>query len=312
MPAPGPSVTVVTVTYNSASTIGEWLRAIRPACASGLAECVIIDNNSTDTTAALVESQRDWARVVLTRENAGFGRGCNKGLALARARYTLLLNPDGQIDAGSLAELVRFMDAHPRVAICSPAIVEPDGGLQFVGSRATPALILREAFLGGSKRRHVRPGEAPFRTSWVCGAAMFVRTDAVRALGGFDPRFFLYFEETDLCRRAEEAGQEIWAVGTAVARHTNAVSAKTSKRRMYTDCIAEFYFQSRFYYLVKHWGWPIAAATELIELGAMGVRCGLMVLRGRDRGGFPVRWSSPILRQPKPVVPVASEAFMPE
>jgi N-acetylglucosaminyl-diphospho-decaprenol L-rhamnosyltransferase len=308
---PPPPVTVVTVTYNSQSTIGPWLDALEPAVRAGVCECVVIDNNSTDSTPAVLRERGSWARVWLTGQNVGFGRGCNMGLGLSRTRYTLFLNPDGHIGPEGLRAMADFMDAHPSAAICTPAIVEPDDGLQFVGSRTTPALLLREAFAGATPRRRVRPGEAPFRTDWVCGAAMFVRTEAVRALGGFDPRFFLYFEETDLCKRAEEAGHEIWAVGQAVAHHTNAVSAKTSKRRMYTDCIAEFYFQSRFYFLVKHWGWPTAAATEVLECAAMAVRCGVMVLRGKDPGGFPTRWASPMLSQPKPVAPSASETFTP-
>lgn len=94
------------------------------------------------------------------------------------------------------------------------------------------------------------------------GAVLLLRCAMLGEIGAFDPRFFLYFEETDLCRRASSAGWGIWAIGTAVADHLDAASAKSLQRRMFQTCIAEHYFRSRFYYLEKHFGWPAAVATE--------------------------------------------------
>ncbi len=294
-------VTVVIVTWRSASSIGDCLRPLREACAAGVCECVVVDNASPDDTRAILREHESWARIVDSGGNIGFGRGCNLGLSVATTPYVMFLNPDARVAAETIRTLERFMDQHERAAIAAPAIHEPDDAVQHVGVRTSPGVILREASGRPVLRTPVRPGAAPFRTDWVCGAAMFCRAETIRSLGGFDPRFFLYFEETDLCRRVEHAGMEIWAVGEAVAHHANAVSARAASRPMFAGCIAEHYFRSRFYYLSKHWGWFAAAVTELAEIGIMGVRAAIYSVTGRCGNRFAERMVGPVLRMPGPI-----------
>jgi len=306
-------ITVVIVTYRSASSICDCLRSLRAAHDAGVCDCVVVDNASPDNTRQLLREHETWARIVDSGGNIGFGRGCNMGLSLATTPYVMFLNPDAHIDAEGLLALERFMDEHPRAAIAAPAIEEPDNALQHVGVRTSPGVILREAFGRPILRTPVHPGGAPFQTDWVCGAAMFCRTDAVRSVGGFDPRFFLYFEETDLCRRLETERHEIWAVGKSVARHANAVSARAASRPMFAGCIAEHYFRSRFYYLCKHWGWLVAAATEIGEIAIMGVRALIYSVTGRCGNRYSARMVGPVMRLPdrvttSPATPITAGA----
>jgi GT2 family glycosyltransferase len=186
------------------------------------------------------------------------------------------------------------------VGLVAPAIQEGEH-VQEAGALTTPATILRQALgLRLRERRRIRPGEAPFATDWLCGALLLGRTGQLRELGGFDPRFFLYFEETDLCRRMLRRGLELWAVGEAVAVHEGGGSTARSRVDLVGGCIPEHFFRSRYYYLVKHWSRLIAVPTELAELTVLGVRWVLRRLRGRHVDDLRVRLRRPILRLPDP------------
>jgi N-acetylglucosaminyl-diphospho-decaprenol L-rhamnosyltransferase len=224
------SVTAVVVTYNSSPVVSSALASLKESFDSGLlAECVVVDNASADATAERVREDHAWCSVVCCTENLGFGRGCNLGIARAKTPYVLLLNPDATLPGAGLARLVEFLDRHPGAGAAAPAIREPDGKLQPAGGLLTPRALLREAVgMTAPGRRTIEPGEAPFRTSWVCGAVALLRRSMLEQLGGFDPRYFLYFEETDLWRRAQRAGWEIWAVGEATATPPKAASARSA------------------------------------------------------------------------------------
>lgn len=277
-------VTAVIVTYQSRETIGNTLDELLPAWDQGFCDCVVVDNASSDGTADFVRESYPWVRVVASAENLGFGRGCNLGFESVDTPYVLMLNPDACIDASALRILVEFMEARPRVGIAAPATVAGNGECQDAGLVLTPLGLVRAMLgLGGSHpdKKSISPGAAPFRTTWVCGAIMLIRSELFRKLRGFDPRFFLYFEETDLCLRAAAAGQELWVVGAATATHLVGASAQKTGAKLSmgsTGNIVEHYYPSRFYYLQKHFGWfpaigaeAVAAAVECLR----GVRAAL-------------------------------------
>lgn len=307
-----PRVCVVVVTYRSAETIGPTLDLLRRASDEGLCRVVIVDNQSPDGTRAVLGERAAWARVILNEENAGFGRGCNLGATAAREPFVLFLNPDAMMDSSAIECLVSFMESHEGAGIVGPATVKSDGELQRAGGMPSPWSVVRTAIRGRDlrqTRREIVPGSEPFRTDWICGAALMIRRDLFEQLGGFDPRYFLYFEETDLCRRAARRGAEIWAVPGAVARHEAGGSTRNETDRHYSGCIAEHFFESRFYFLRKHYGWIAAALAELGELGAMMARAivgrgARELLRRRLRG--PILHVPPI-RERRPVRPGVTE-----
>lgn len=270
-----PAVSIIIVTYHSRAVIGQALEAIGPSVDDGVAECIVVDNASPDGTADYIESEYPWVHLVRSPGNLGYGRGCNLGFEHADSPFVFVLNPDTAIEARALKILLEFADEHPRCGIAGPAIRESGAHLQAAGLMTTPMTTLRSAF--GSKRvfrdrRVIEPGAEPFRTSWVCGAAMLIRSSLFRHLGGFDPRFFLYFEETDLCRRAHAAGFEIWAVGEALISHVGGASAEASRKSERGACIVEYFYPSRYYYLCKHYGTPLAALTEALEATLLRIR----------------------------------------
>lgn len=195
------------------------------------------------------------------------------------------------------------MDNHHQAALLGPCIHEPNDTLQWAGGLPTPLDILKDATALGTPypgRREISPGCSPFKTDWLCAAIILVRMKALENVGYFDPRFFLYFEETDLCIRLLKSGWEIWATGEAEGFHQNAGCAVSSSRPMFNDCIAEHYFQSRFYYMVKHYGWFLAIFTDLAEYVVSPVRWLFSVLTKRTSSeSYVIRLRSPLLSLPK-------------
>lgn len=297
-------VTGVTVTYNSVRTLAPMLEAARRCHAEGVLDCVFVDNGSRDATGEVLQAESSWARVRLTGQNLGFGRGCNVGFAEVTSPYTLLINPDAVIEPEAIRTLKQFLDDHPKVGIVGPAVLEGEADqlvLQKTSARSTPLKIVLAAtplLARTQTMRDVVPGGEPFRTGWVCGAVYMIRTELLQKLGGFDPRFFLYWEETDLCQRAEDLGFETWAVGTAVARHIGGASSVEDGTRI-GGCIAKHYYESRRYYMVKHHGWLAATAAELLEAVLLGARSLLDAARGRGWGRIRPRLQVALLSQPR-------------
>lgn len=262
-------VTAVIVTYHSRQTISYALDGLKAACDAGFARCVVVDNQSADGTADYVAEAYPWVELVRSPNNIGFGRGCNLGFERVTTPYVLFLNPDASLDLDALRTMTAFMDAHPDAAICGPATESPDGSWVWSGKVLTPLGHVKSALQGGARalqHRAIEPGSAPSRTEWVCGAIMLVRSQMFRKLEGFDPRFFLYYEETDLCLRALRAGWQNWSIGEAVGKHIGRVSSKQAGSELSVGRngdIAEYFYPSQFYYLTKNFGWFSAVLAEI-------------------------------------------------
>lgn len=300
-PTRGPLVTAVIVSYRSKRTIGAALQALRPSKDAGVLEVVVVDNESTDDTVGYVREEFPWVKVIEADGNLGFGRGCNLGFEHADTPYTLFHNPDATLPAEALATLLDFIEARPEVGICAPSIREAGGLMQNAGVSLTPQGLLRETIglEGYSEMREIPSGGEPFRTNWLCGAMLLVRSEAFRRVDGFDPRFFLYFEETDLCRRIVGAGYELWAVGAARAEHECGASTKLLATSLVDQCASEHFYKSRYYYLIKHHGWLAATLAEVGALPLLGAREIARRIAGKGSdGAFKARLDAPILRLP--------------
>jgi len=116
-------------------------------------------------------------------------------------------------------------------------------------------------------------------------------------MNGFDPRFFLYWEETDLCKRVQDSGFEIWALGSALTSHVVGESSRSEGSRM-GRVLAKHYFESRYYYMVKHYGWPLATLAEVAEFMLQATESLVDVFRGRGYGRLRPRLQASLLSMP--------------
>lgn len=299
-----PRTTAIIVTFNSLATIDRALEGVREAFDAGELRVIVVDNASSDGSAEHVRRIHPWVQVVDSPGNVGFGRGCNLGVRHATTPYVLLLNPDAVLDRAGLEVLVRFMDDHPDCGAVGPAIKYPDGTLQHAGGLITPLGLVREALSRrpGGGRRAIVPGGEPFPTDWLCGAVFMTRLSLYRRLGGMDSRFFLYFEETDLCRRILRSGNSLWAAGRCIARHDGGSSAQSAGDLMDNGCLPEHFYPSRFYFLSKHYGFVRAALAEALAFVITFVPAMVRGVLRRRPGPLSQRLKGGILRLPRPAL----------
>lgn len=300
---PAPPVTVVIVTYLSEGVVGKSLSALRSGHDAGTLRCIVVDNASADGTADGVAREHPWATLIRSPRNLGYGCGLNLGVERVDTPHVLLMNPDVVIEPAAVSRLVRFLEENPRAGMVSPAIRRAAGNFQEAGGLPTAWTFLAKAagrHRPGPRQGPVLPGTPAFRTDWLCGAVMGMPTPLFRELGGFDRRFFLYFEETDLCRRILRAGRELWAVGEAEAFHaSNASARKVDPSLPSGGVLAEHYFRSRYYYLRKHHGPLAAASADAADLTLAALRdLGRALFGRRPKGEFRARLKSPIFSSP--------------
>jgi N-acetylglucosaminyl-diphospho-decaprenol L-rhamnosyltransferase len=222
-------LSVVVVTHNHADFIGTCLDALLPEAAAIGAEVIVVDNRSDDASAAIAASFAG-VRLMVAGRRQGFAANSNMGMAVARGRYLLLLNPDTEVMPGALAALVSFMDARPTVGLCGARLLYPNGDVQPSARRfPTPlaGLVRRtplRALLGGSRanRRHLMLDDdldEARPVDWLLGACMCVRRSALEQVGPLDEGYFLYVEDIDWARRMHEAGWEVYYVPQARIKH---------------------------------------------------------------------------------------------
>tara|TARA_R110002094_G_scaffold103895_2_gene103367 strand:- start:672 stop:1610 length:939 start_codon:yes stop_codon:yes gene_type:complete len=295
-------LTAVMVTYQSEATLGPALAALRQSYDLGLLRCVVVDNASQDDTPSLLGREGDWAKIQLETINHGFGRGCNIGFAHVQTPYTLFVNPDATVPPDAIRTMLAFLEANPHVGIVGPATRVGEEGsehYQHTGPRPRPLTLLQKQVgrFAPTDINPIEPGSDAFRTGWVCGAVLMIRTDLMRQLGGFDPTYFMYYEEMDLSACAEDLGYETWAVGAALAHHVGGASSTEDDGRVH-GCIASHYYESRRHYLIKHHGWLLATAAELAEASLLLLLTSIDLLRGRGLQRLRPRLQSAWFRRP--------------
>lgn len=236
-----PRLGAVIVNYNAGPDLGRALESIDRAT-GGSWQAVVVDNGSTDGSEAAAMAFPQ-VRLVRNSENVGFARGVNQAIRHCPADRILIMNPDCQLMPESLPPLMAVLDDDPRCAIVAPRVLDPDGSPQG-NARGDPDMLtglfgrssaLQRTLSGlDVARRNViaRSAEdASTTVDWVSGACMLARRDAVVSVGGFDERYFMYWEDADLCRRLRERGHTIRFAPAASAVHRVGQSSRTARAR---------------------------------------------------------------------------------
>lgn len=262
-------LSVIIVNWNVKALLRDCLHSVQAACRAApqiSAEIIVVDSASGDGSPQMVAAEFPQVRLLASDENLGYAGGNNAGAKMAQGRYLFLLNPDTVIAPGSLAQLVQFMDAHPQVGAVGPQLCWPDGSLQSSRRRfPTPGTLFWESTLLGQwfpGNRHIRyytcAGQSPDETrsvDWVVGAAIFIRRETWEQVGPIDADYFMYFEETDWCRRCANAGWQIYYLPTARVTH---FEGKSSEQALAARTLR---FQKSKIRYAKKWlggGWAVA------------------------------------------------------
>ncbi|HEV2703004.1 MAG TPA: glycosyltransferase family 2 protein [Steroidobacteraceae bacterium] len=298
-------VAVVIVTYRSALLTIEALRSVAmERTASGLSlRAIVVDNDSGDLPlikrAVEQNAWLPWVTLVPAPRNGGFAYGNNLGIARAYADavpdFIYLLNPDAQVRPGGITALIRFLIERPEVGIAGSSFENLDGSDWPIAFRFPTLFSEVDAGLHWGLVSHLLKrwvvarvmSQTPQPVDWICGASMMIRPAVLAAIGGLDENYFLYFEETDFCRRARLAGHSTWYVPQSRVMHVMGQSTGVTDTRQGPQRLPPYWFESRRRYYVLAFGIWRAAVIDLAALLAHCIGYLKRILQGRRRAAVP-------------------------
>ncbi len=298
----GPRVLTVIVNWRTpAMTLEAAAAALRAM--EGIAGAItIVDNMSGDGSFERMAAEvaaRGWSgrvRVLQAGRNGGFGAGNNAGIRAGlpgggAPDYVYLLNSDAFPAPGAIRALLDYLEAHPEAGLAGSHIRGPDGAAHRTAFRFPSAAgefegAARSGPVSRLLARHIVPLPVPEATrpvDWLAGCSLMIREEVLAQIGLFDETFFLYFEETDLCRRAAAAGWPAVYVRDSAVVH---IGSESTGMKRWTR-MPRYWFDSRLHYFVKHHGPAYAAlATAAHAAGGLVWRARRLVQR-KDRGDPP-------------------------
>lgn len=305
IPVRSVNVAVVIVSYQTASLTIESLRSVHAerSNANIKIRAIVVDNASGDHPhlARAVEENgwKSWVSPILAPENGGFAYGNNLGIQKAFEEnapdYIYLLNPDAQVRPGAITTLVEFLECHEDVGIAGSSFENLDGSEWPIAFRF-PSLVseLCGTLQIGVVSRLLRRWEVARRMSraeqlvdWICGASMMIRSKVFDVIGGLDENYFLYFEETDFCRRACSAGFPTWYVPESRVMHIAGQSTRLTERASGPKRLPVYWFESRRRYFAVTFGIRRAMLIDLLVLLAYPVGLLKRLALGRASTGVP-------------------------
>ena len=284
------AITAVLVNYNAGADLRTALQSIADDMGAQPWEGVVVDNASSDGSEAIAGEFAPQVRLIRNTENVGFGRAVNRGVAVSRATRVLIMNPDCRLEGGAIAAMAAELNADSACAIVGPRILNPDRTPQG-SARGDPDMLtgifgrtgaLRRLFPGLSvARRNVvtrtdQSGAASSVVDWVSGACMLARRDLLEAVGGFDERYFMYWEDADLCRRLRRLGYRIRYAPAAVAIHRVGQSSRTAR-----EASIRAFHASAYLYYATHVAPGVFNPKRLLARALLAGRCWWQLLSYR-------------------------------
>ena len=292
-----PGASVVIVNYR---TVELTLSATVSALTAGADEVIVVDNASGDDVDAAVSAISDnRARVIVNDANVGFGSAANRGASVATGDVLIFLNSDAQLNASALEALRAELQRWNGSALVGPRLIDPIERVQrsvgllpepfdlavralglhrvasWVGNVPLFARLVRRTRVANEYAAAVTASE-PMNTTMVSGACFAIGRDVFGRIAGFDQRFFMYFEDADLCRRVAAAGMPIRYVPSAVVRHVGGASSSEDYH------FGALHARSMRQYLAKWYGMRGSVlAIVLLWLRAIGFSLALQPGAGR-------------------------------
>lgn len=281
-----PLISVVIVSFNTREILRGCLNQLYRAAAMVDLQVVVVDNDSKDGSAAMVRQDFPQVDLIESEVNLGFAAGNNLGFSAVRGEYVLLLNPDALVDERALRNAIAHMEANPEIGMGGGRLLGKDGSAQ-PSARAFPSLSNEflalsglaarfpdSRFFGRFDRTWDHSGQSVM-VDWVPGAFAFIRATALADVGWFDERFFLYYEEVDLCRRFRDAGWQVWYWPDVEVCHWGGESSKTVKDADFSSSGSQltlWRMRSALLYYRKHHGVSVAWLVARLELGWHALR----------------------------------------
>jgi GT2 family glycosyltransferase len=291
------SFDIIYVNYKSTDYLLKSLKSVFVSLNGLSANVYVQDNNSEDNVDRIWEIFPE-VRLSKNDQNLGFSKAVNQALKLSTSRYILLLNPDTLITDGFFEPVIQYLDSNTGVGILGPKVLNTDKTIQ--GSARTFPTIATALFGRNTLLTKLFPhnwitlknvltntsdGITPVEVGWVSGACMMLRRQALNDVGYLDERFFIYWEDTDWCKRMWQKGWKVvYFPQTSVLHHVGGSTRKKPIRSL-------FEFHKSVYRLFTKYNKPYLRFLNPLVIGALALRLTLVLFVNRI-GAWPgMLWS---------------------
>ncbi len=275
-----PDLSIIILNWNTKNLLIDCIKSLLQYTKNIKFEIIVCDNASTDGSSTAVKKRfKNKIKLIQNSGNIGFAAGNNPGLKISQGRYLLLLNSDTKIDSNVFLPLVNWMDHHPRVGIASPKLLNRDGSVQTTIAGHLPSLL--GIFCQQTLPLHVVPFINRFLPTlhvvypsyysyshpvgWVQGSCFLIRRAVYDQNKGLDEHIFMYVEEVEYCKRANNHGWQIWYLADPQVWHLERGSSTSGKQ----GAIIGTYKGLKYYFHKHHPTWQLPLLILLLKLGAL-------------------------------------------
>ncbi|MDD3936001.1 glycosyltransferase family 2 protein [Rhodoferax sp.] len=269
-------LSVIVVNYNTCHLFDEFFTSLDASSLTLSVQTLLVDNASTDTSRTLLHAMGAAISVTFNDVNVGFGRANNQAVPLVEGRYALLLNTDAFVAPNTLTKTLAWMDSHPDCGVLGVKLTDRAGALQpscryfptpfniFLNRTGLQRLFPWVVLVDDMTWDHASVREC----DWVPGCYYLIRHEVLDKVGLFDPRFFMYYEEVDHCRRVKAAGWKVMFYPDTSVVHLAGESAKSAGVLSKARQISGLQVESELLYMRKHYGrFGLAWHMALVGLG---------------------------------------------
>jgi GT2 family glycosyltransferase len=241
-----PQVAVILVSFNTRDRLSACLESLQSQDYSGNVELVVVDNASSDHSKEMISERFPEVTLIANDENLGFAAANNQAYSMTDAEIICLVNPDTLVQRDAVSHAVDHLLRQPETGLCGGLLVDGDGERHPSGRRF-PNAFGKFLTLSGLSARFPNSkffaGQdygwfdhlTPIQVEWVPGAFTCIRRELIEEIGFFDERYFLYYEETDLCLRAKRHGWRVDLVPSIVIEHEGGASSKTVEAESFDE-----------------------------------------------------------------------------
>lgn len=233
-------ISIIIVNYNVKEFVKNLLYSLHKSLINYSSEIIVIDNASSDGSVENIKDKFPYVKVIANKENIGFGKANNQGLEVAKGKYIVLLNPDTIVREDTFSKLIDFVNNNPKVGMATCKVLNPDGTLQLACRRGFPGpwtsftkttglskLFPKSKLFARYNLTYLDENKIS-EVDAISGSFMFFTREVYNKVGGFDPQFFMYGEDLDLCYRVQQAGYKVCYIPDTEIIHYKGESTKRS------------------------------------------------------------------------------------
>ncbi|MBP1682755.1 MAG: putative glycosyltransferase [Ignavibacteriaceae bacterium] len=270
-------LSIIIVNYNVKEFLQNLLHSIEKSSSNISKEIIVIDNASDDGSVEVIKEKFPSIKLIENKINFGFGKANNQGLAIAKGKYILFINPDCIVSEDTLDKMISFFESHTECGLAGCKILNSDGTLQLACRRSFPGpwtsftkvtglsnLFPKSRIFARYNLTYLDENKT-YEVDAVSGSFMMIRREVYEKVGGFDEQFFMYGEDLDLCYRIQKSGFKVFYVHTTQVIHYKGESTKKSNLDE-----TKLFYDAMHLFVKKHLSsFPL---VELILRTAIGFR----------------------------------------